>query len=305
MFKKLFFIVFVTLMSISTSFSQYNLDMGVGFGASGYLGEIGGKNNVSKGFVGDLLLKQTNITAGWFMRNKLTPKWAINSGLNYVRLAGDDANTPEGPRNWRNLRFKNDIFELTSKVEFTFLEIADLGRKGRYNTNLHLYAHTGFTLFYHTPMGSTNGSNWVKLRPLKTEGVSYKKIGFASPTGGGVIITHNRYTRFGLVLNYTKTFTDYLDDISTVYADPQTLSEQGRELANQYIGPENELPSFSPGERRGDPSDDDVYLTISLTYSRYLLGQNKYYRGGAGRARYYYKPKSFQRSKSRIIRSKF
>ena len=152
MFKRLFNIVFVALLSFSTSFSQYNLDMGVSFGASGYLGEIGGRNNVSKGFVGDLLLKQTSITAGWFVRNKLTPKLSINSGLNYIRLNGDDSNTPEGPRNWRNLRFKNDIFELTSKAEFIFLEIADLGGKGRYNTNLHLFAHTGFTLFYHTPM---------------------------------------------------------------------------------------------------------------------------------------------------------
>ena len=103
--------------------------MGGSFGASGYLGEIGGRNNVSKGFVGDLLLKQTSITAGWFVRNKLTPKLSINSGLNYIRLNGDDSNTPEGPRNWRNLRFKNDIFELTSKAEFIFLEIADLGGK--------------------------------------------------------------------------------------------------------------------------------------------------------------------------------
>ena len=48
-------------------------------------------------------------------------------------------------------------------------------------------------------MGSIDGNNWVKLRPLKTEGVSYRKTGFASPTGGGVIITAlNRY-RFGLV----------------------------------------------------------------------------------------------------------
>ena len=145
-----------------------------------------------------------------------------------------------------------------------------------------------------------------KVKVFKDRRVSYRKTGFASPTGGGVIITHNRYTRFGLVLNYTKTFTDYLDDISTVYADPLTIPEQGRELANQFNGPENELPSFSPGQKRGDPSDDDVYMTIYLTYSKYLLGQNKYYRGASPwRTRYYYKPKNFNRSKSRIIRSKF
>ena len=44
-----------------------------------------------------------------------------------------------------------------------------------------------------------------------------------------------------------------------------------------------------PGESRGDPTDDDNYVTLSLTYSRYLLGQNKYYRNASRwKTRHYY-----------------
>ncbi len=67
---KIINITYVVLLSLHSVFGQYNLDMGFSFGASNYLGEIGGTNIESKGFIGDLLLKQSNVTAGWFIRQK-------------------------------------------------------------------------------------------------------------------------------------------------------------------------------------------------------------------------------------------
>ena len=306
---KLRFVLLLLSLNQLVIFSQYNFEMGLSVGAANHFGEIGGKNTEAKGFVGDLLLKQTTPSASWFFRYKITPHFFAYSSLGYVRLSGDDQYSLEGPRYWRNLRFINNIIEWTSKIEYVFLDIPDLGRKGRYNTSLNLYGCMGFTLLHHSPRGSLDGENWVNLRPMQTEGFPYKRVVFGTPIGGGLVITHNRYTRFGLVLNYVKTFTDYIDDISNIYVDPSILpSSDAAAYANQSTGvvPEAEKYNFMPGERRGDPTDDDNYATLSLTYSRYLLGQNKYYRNASRwKTKNYYSPRGFKRSKSRIIRSKF
>ena len=208
--------VFLLLLSLNqlVIFSQYNFEMGLSVGATNHFGEIGGKNTEAKGFVGDLLLKQTTPSAGWFARYKITPHFFAYSSLSYVRLSGDDQNSLDGPRYWRNLRFVNNIIEWTSKIEYVFLDIPDLGRKGRYNTSLNLYGCMGFTLLHHSPRGSLDGKNWVNLSQCKLKVSPIKELYLELPIGGGLIITHNRYTRFGLVLNYVKTFTDYLDSIS-------------------------------------------------------------------------------------------
>jgi hypothetical protein len=296
--------LFLTIGFNNSVLSQYNADFGISLGASGYLGDIGGKEFESKGFIGDLILKQTNISAGIFFRYKLNPRIAINTSLDYSRIGADDLNSGAGPRYWRNLRFINDIIEISPKCEFILFQISDLGGSGRYRTSMNIFAHAGLSFFYHMPRGSKNGYTWVKLRPLETEGNSYKKIAFATPFGGGINITHNRYTRFGLVLNYRQTFTDYLDDISTVFVDPSYLSADAAELANQYIGPEEDQVSFMPGEKRGNHTNNDVFFTVCLTYSKYLMGGNKYkpYRRNT---RNRYRAKSFQRSKSRVLRTKF
>ena len=304
MLKKIFLILFLIIGLNHLSFSQYNLDIGVSLGASGYLGEIGGTGYESKGFVGDLILKQTNISAGGFIRYKINPRLALNSSLDYTRIGADDANSLSGPRYWRNLRFTNNIFEISSKFELILFQISDLGGAGTYKTNMDVFAHAGISFFYHNPKGSKNGYSWVNLRPLKTEGFSYKSIAFATPIGGGINITYNRYTRFGLVLNYRQTFTDYLDDISTVFADPNNLSADAAELSNQYIGPEELSINFMPGEKRGNSKDKDVFFTLSLTYSKYFMGRNSRYRTYRY-GRNSYRPKSFRRSKSRVLRTKF
>ena len=107
------YIIYILLISFGLNFraySQYNLDLGLSLGGSAFLGDIGGKNINAKSFLGDLLIKQTNISAGGFLRYKINKKWAFNSSLSYTRLTGDDANSIAGPRYWRNLRFINNIF---------------------------------------------------------------------------------------------------------------------------------------------------------------------------------------------------
>ena len=263
--KRIIILLTVVLTTLLNPFySQYNFDVGINFGGTGYLGDIGGTSEVAKGFLGDIVLKQTNITSGIYGRYKINSKTHINSGLNYVKISGDDANSA-GPRAWRNLRFQNQLFELNSCLEYTFFRINDLGGTGRYRTSLNLYAFVGGSVFYHNPKGAflENANSpikeWESLRPLKTEGqeTPYSSISFSTPYGLGAIVKTATFYKFGIYFRYMKNYTDYLDDISTVYA--HNASEGN--IANQYNGPEEQTGSFATGQIRGNPKSlDDIFM---------------------------------------------
>ncbi|MBF70828.1 MAG: hypothetical protein CL837_07860 [Crocinitomicaceae bacterium] len=279
---RIFYIILILLLSlVNRTNAQYNFEVGCNFGGTGYLGEIGGTGIEGKGFLGDIIIKETNITAGINGKFKITPKLYMNTGINYIKITGDDINTGEGPRYWRNLRFANNIYELNTRVEYSLYKINDLGGRGMYNTSLDFYAFIGISGFYHNPIGSLNPEaplkEWIKLKPLQTEGVSYSNLGISTPYGGGFIITTGTFYKFGMYFNYMKNYTDYLDDISTFYADPSTLSNQAAELANQYNGPEESAASFGAGQIRGNPSNFDDIFMVNFSFSKVIASKNNIY----------------------------
>ena len=325
--KRIIILLTVLLTTLINPFySQYNFDVGINFGGTGFLGDIGGTSEVAKGFLGDIVLKQTNITTGIYGRYKINSKTHINSGINYVKISGDDANSV-GPRAWRNLRFQNQLFELNSCLEYTFFRINDLGGTGRYRTSLNLYAFVGGSVFYHNPKGAflENANSpikeWESLRPLKTEGqeTPYSSISFSTPYGLGAIIKTATFYKFGIYFRYMKNYTDYLDDISTVYA--QNAGEGN--IANQYNGPEEQTGSFATGQIRGNPKSLDDIFMLNLSFSKIISSKNNIYyadylmkykmpkkfkskRGYGGRRNNTYQFKNFKKKKAkRTMRANF
>ena len=318
--KRIIILLTIVLTTLFNPFySQYNFDVGFNFGGTGYLGDIGGTGEVAKGFLGDIVLKQTNITTGIYGRYKINPKIHINSGINYVKISGDDANSA-GPRGWRNLRFQNQLFELNSCLEYTFFKINDLGGTGRYRTSLNLYAFVGGSVFYHNPKGAflENANSpikeWESLRPLKTEGQEnpYSSISFSTPYGLGAIVKTATFYKFGIYFRYMKNYTDYLDDISTVYA--HNASEGN--IANQYNGPEESSASFSIDQIRGNPKSLDDIFMLYLSFSKIISSKNNIYyadyllkykvpkkfkskRGYGGRRNNTYQFKNFKKKKAK------
>jgi len=300
--KKNIFILF--LLTISLNFdihSQQDWDLGIRLGASNYLGDIGGKDKTRRDFILDMKLRQTSLVGGAFLRYKLDKRWSLNAQINYGRIRGDDAFSTNEGRMWRNLRFKNNIIELSGRGEYYFYTDADFGNTGKYNTELKAFFHAGFTGFYHNPKGSLNGSTWTALRPLQTEGVKYSRIGFGIPLGLGLVFTVKRDHRIGLDFSWSTTFTDYLDDISTAYYDPVNMSSNAANLANQSIAPEEQIYNYMPGEKRGDPTHNDTYMFTTLTYSYYLHERNKVFNSKRRQLR----ARSNRRTGRRVIKSKF
>jgi hypothetical protein len=203
-----------------------------------------------------------------------------------MRIQGADELSTYRPRRGRNLNFRNDMFELYLRPEFTIYQDNDMGGRGRYRTSFRLFGYAGIALYYHNPKGQLYGEgDFYALQPLRTELVDYSNIGVSVPIGIGFNFTQRRRHRFGWDLGWRTTFTDYLDDASTVYADPALLPSQlAVDLANQSaqayaLDPTLPDPrNYDAGAIRGDATHNDSYLTMTFTYSYVLRGQSNFYR---------------------------
>ncbi|MEO8066892.1 MAG: DUF6089 family protein [Flavobacteriales bacterium] len=301
------YVLIVALLLTGTAKAQYAWDIGFHVGAANYLGEMGGKENPRRDFIWDLKLSQTRWAFGVFARRKINRFISINAGLMYLRIQGADDLSIYRPRRFRNLNFRNDMFELYVRPEFTIYADNDIGGRGRYRTDFRLFAYVGAAVFYHNPKGQLYGEgSWVALRPLDTELAGYSQVGFAIPAGMGFHFTFKRRHRIGWDFGWRTTFTDYLDDVSTVYVDPNLLpggingqsaqfQDQSQPAIDAAYSADPSLnydswilqygyeaggpgPSRPKENIRGDPTHNDSYLTMTLTYSYVLKGQSNFYR---------------------------
>lgn len=290
-------LILIFLYTSSVAFSQlgagfYKTDIGVGVGVANYLGEIGGLEKTRRNFVWDMKIPQTRSSASVFWRYKINDYVAANVALNYCRIKGDDNLSTNPGRVNRNLRFVNNVFDFTTRAEGYFYKISDFGNRGRYYVSFEAYGHAGVNAFYSNPKGSLDGTSWVPLAPLQTEGVNYKQFGVGIPVGLGFFFTIKKKHRIGWDLTWVTTFTDYLDDVSGVYADPNTLSSsEAVALANQTANVTSDpavIASYAPPSennngKRGDPTHNDSYMYMNLSYSYVLKGR---YKGNFSSGRY-------------------
>lgn len=302
-------ILFLAVVSLpKLGFSQFKWDFGGNVGASNYLGDIGGKDKPRRDFVYDMKINQTRANLGGFARYKLRPAISVKASLNYIRIQGNDALSTNPARNARNLSFRNNMMELSTTAEYYFYKSSDMsGRPGlrgsRKRVDFRTYGFLGIGALYTNPQAEFNGS-WVNLRDYKTENVAYGPIAVVIPVGVGLTYTINRHYRFGFEFGFRKTFTDYLDDVSTNYVpevfanEPQMtgtgavgtqyltdrakLANRNVELTTSSIDRANygwtEEFNGTKLNKRGDDTHFDNYLTASLSFSYVIKGKNKFYK---------------------------
>lgn len=282
--KKLYILIFLTAFSVSLR-SQWNWDFGVTAGMANYLGDIGGKDKSRRGFVSDMKLAKTRWNFGGFARYKIRPKVSLKLALDNIRLEGDDKLSSNPGRNLRNFNFRNDIYDLGLTAEYFFYENNDLGNTYRYRNGFRAYIFGGLGATYTNPKTFYQGQ-WVALQPLATEGYEYKHIVMNIPMGVGFFFTFNKKHRIGFEMNYRKTFTDYLDDISGNYpstppadAYTQGLIIRTNELPQQTLDDsKGAYLSHTWGQKRGDKTHKDSYISASVMYSFVIRGKSSFYR---------------------------
>ena len=253
-------------------------EIGIMGGGSYYLGDINNKHF-------DYMMPSGGIVIRKNIDRRIVVKGALLLG--YIR-ADDSRNAKDNANFNRNLHFRSPIYELSGQIEFNFLP---------YETGNSLYPFTpfifaGVSLFRFNPQAEASNGEWVELQLLGTEGQGtsafpnrkkYALTQFSIPMGGGFKIAVNK--TFNIILEYgiRKTFTDYLDDVSTTYAGSPTewttstsgslnLEMADRNLAVDPFG--IQIPK-TEGMQRGNSKDNDWYTFTGITLSFKILSEKE------------------------------
>lgn len=198
-------------------------------------------------------------------------RWQLNVGLLQGTIQAAD-----GPgRSRRNLHFKNTLTELSTTLRLNFLREPKLQVYSQAKSHFTPYLYMGVALLNQNPKAELAGE-WYELQPLGTEGQylpgstlkPYSRIQASIPVGLGVSFRFRKIL-FGVEMGYRFTFTDYLDDVSTVYPDLAELYETNGDLAVQLS---RRADIFSSGDKRGNPTSKDAYF-FSLLRVGYIIGR--------------------------------
>ncbi len=190
-------------------FNESVYDYGLRVGAINALTDIGGNTSSGQTFIMDVQLQKTRYSLGGFARMPVNSIMKMNASLDFVRLAGDDSLSEY--KELRNRSFVNNIYQLSIKAEFFRPQKRIYSR--RLSADFDYYAFAGVSAFYHKPEGtgpSVASDNYFLLND--------SEFSFGIPIGAGFYFTMPSNWRIGLDVTWHKTFTDYLDGITTVWS---------------------------------------------------------------------------------------
>ena len=284
------------------------VEVGLNFGPTFFLGDLGGKVGKGTTFIKDLNYEFTKLMKGGFINIYPTEWVGLRLAGQYTYLAGDDNvisthGVDELWRKQRNLDFKSDVWEAYAAIEFYPLDYLKRNDE-EYEGRLKPYCFGGIGLYHFNPKGSLKDANgnitWHDLQPLKTEGQGftqypnskpYKLTQMNLPLGFGAKYFISDKVNIGLEFLYRKTFTDYIDDVSTTYIDPiyfnTNLDAADAFIANQISDKTIGIVTpgvgrYAPGVQRGNPGQDDAYFSLLCRVGIRLGNNGGYGNSGSG-----------------------
>ena len=258
--KKIILLFFFLLSSFS--FSQ--TEIGFYFGTSFFHGDVG-YNSLTFGNTNKLFTNST-ISLGLNFRQNINTRFSYNFKFQRGKITSYDSNSEDLFIVQRNLDFQSNITEFSSNIEFNFSHY----KIGSKKLNKTLYVFSGISGFKFNPKGYYNGS-WIELQPLGTEGQGsflypdrekYNLFCLGIPIGVGYKLNLNNYLALNISWSWTLTTTDYIDDVSLDYVNPNLLSSQAQNLADKsYSG-------FLEGAQRGNSENKDKFgfFGFSIVY---------------------------------------
>jgi hypothetical protein len=295
----------IALVFYSTSYSQLSagnyFEAGVTVGPMVFLGDLGGHQGIGTTFLKDYNMNATKLTYGLYVAAHPSELLGIRLSANFGSIEGDDnyivnKGGLEVARLNRNLNFKSTITEANLLFEVyptVLFEDQPTDQWGR----LRPYGLLGVGVFHFNSMGqyvdpNTSATTWVYLQPLHTEGEgfvanrpNYALTQIEIPMGFGVKYYVSDKVNLGLEFLYRKTFTDYIDDVSTTFVDPAVLAANlpsgtatiATAMSNK--SPLQGIPgsNYNPGDKRGDPTQNDAFFTLALKVGIRFGDKDNYY----------------------------
>lgn len=227
------------------------LSVTAGLGVAYYMGDLNDGVNMKHLGLGP------SISLGALYR--LTEHVSARGELRFYKVSGDQQYSKNFQNNLSFKTFNPDINLGLQADLFAFNRQAPV--------NPYLFGGVGVT---HLNPKAELGGTWYSLAPLTTEGVKYKRLPLVFTAGIGVSIKTTQRLSLGLELCNNFVNSDYLDDVSTVYPNPDLLpSDIARQLSDR--APEIGEPARQPGWNRGSAKSKDSYLFFQAR-ATYLIG---------------------------------
>ena len=284
--------IFLTIGIISMCAFNINAQLtefGLQIGEMHYIGDM----TVHK--LGDR--KEAHVAYGAFFRNTFLHGYlSARLGLTLGKISGNDKDfNPSGSLFHRNLNFDSYVQDFNLIFDVNLLGINPCEQKF-----FSPFISGGISVFHFNPIADYYGQI-VNLQSLGTEGQGiaqfgnvpkYSLIQPSFPVGGGIKFVCRDVFIVSLSVMYHFTNTDYLDDVSGNYYDPQIIQKyNGKAAAYLSNRSDYQIKYDATGVgniKRGDASKKDAFIvsSIDITYIIQMrCGRNfkglKYQRGGA------------------------
>jgi len=285
-------IMLLSMFFPSLAAAQYNdggpfSEIGVTIGPSNFLGDLGGHLGKGQTFLKDNNFQLTKLSLGAHFSYYPKDYFGVRFALNIGKLEGDDKVIKgkgglEEARYNRGLSFQSKFFEAIFVGELyptVFLEDdpSDVFHK------LRPYGIAGIGLFHFNPQAIDPATGqWVNLQPLHLEGqgsAEYPDRKVYSlwqpniPLGVGIKYWATDNLSLGVEVIYRKTFTDYIDDVSTTYVGnafydthlPPAQAAVAKRLADKSNNGAGGAPYYGQaGDKRGTSQNKDAYYTFGI-----------------------------------------
>lgn len=280
--------------SQSLNFGNPGIEVGLNLAPMNFLGDVGGNYGKGTTFLKDNNMQFMKLMKGAYVTVYPSSYLGVRLALNVGKLEGHDSiiNSKGGLEEYRrerNLGFRSNLTEAYVAAEvyptvFFEADPSDTYKKFR------PYGVIGIGIFkfrpeseYITPTGIRT---WVDLKSLRTEGQGfdeypdrkdYKLTQINVPLGVGFKYFVSETFHVGFEVMHRVTFTDYIDDVSTDYIDPNLFSKylepslvpvavQMSDRQNYFQT--NSRPGFfrSEGDQRGQPKNNDSYFSAGIKF---------------------------------------
>jgi len=238
---------------------QDGWEAGFWLGTSYYFGDLNTSYNL--GLPGP--------AGGIMARYNFNKRVCFKFSANYGQIRADDALSKNVYERARNLSFRSNVFDAALQFEFNFLPY-DHGSEDEFFTP---YVFGGLNAFTFNPQAEYEGV-YYDLRELGTEG-QFPGEEYFSFSGGilygiGFKVDLSYEWSINIELGARQLFTDYIDDVSTVYPDMGDLERNRGEVAVALSDPSIIIPGVTEtkigeeGKQRGNASNNDSYVMLGV-----------------------------------------
>ena len=247
------------ISALTVSFAQKGWEVGGWLGTSLYYGDLNNKVNFN----------DPGIAGGFLGKWNFNTRVALRGSFNFGMLSANDADSDNNFNRNRNLSFKTNVYDITAGFEFNFLEHI---RGSKFETYTP-FIFVGLSAFRFNPRAELDGVTY-NLQELGTEGQDigeeYFLLSAGYTLGAGFKWDVSSDVTFAAEFTTRRLFTDYLDDVSTIYPDKPTLEAIRGPIAVALSDRSLVEGIGEAGRQRGNSSDNDRYTFLSLSLTKYF-----------------------------------